>query len=248
LKSGAVVCWGDNFGGALGQDQATISSSAAPVAVPGVNGAIDVTMSGDATSACATLTDHSLVCWGGGVVPPVAIGGVSNVAKVGLGEQFSCARQANNKILCWGKNNLGQCGSGVTAPAIVATPTDTMVGGFDIVAGRQHACTRDAANGVVCWGDVSFGQQGPGAVAPGPTFLSLQATMLGHGRYHTCARLTDGTVSCWGMISSTQPPTLIPGLMNPIQLSGGSDYHCALATPTVVTCWGQNATPVPVKW
>lgn len=264
LGDGSVVCWGNNLANQLGQDAATLPGSLTPVPVPGISTAINVAMSGDASSACATLSDHTLVCWGGNVVPPAPISGVSNVTKVALGEGFACARQVNNKVFCWGNNNLGQCGTGATTPQTISTPTEVNVGAgaYDIVAGRSHACVSTPSTAVICWGDDLQGQLGPGATTPGPYFVpNVHVSIIGRGRYHTCGREANGDVTCWGTVQGKFGPTIQPGVAGPILLAGGNDFDCALTAPTVVTCWGNNfygtlgqgdtiaySTPVPVKW
>ena len=60
-NSGQIACWGDNDYKQLGDNDTTNDSTSAKT-IPGVSGAIGLTMG--TASACAVLADRTLKCWG----------------------------------------------------------------------------------------------------------------------------------------------------------------------------------------
>ncbi len=103
LSDGAVKCWGDNGGGAVGTGSASPPVTT-PVTVLNVASAVSV-FPGNAT--CALLSDKSLSCWGGigaNLIPHsmYGSGGVSNVSIGSTG--IKCIQQPAGNVQCWGGN------------------------------------------------------------------------------------------------------------------------------------------------
>lgn len=117
----ALLCWGDNAEGQLGNG--TKRSSATPVAVSGLGAGV-LSVTAGATHTCAVLTDHTAKCWGlndfgalgtGNYKPsttPLAVRGLTEAAGFGLGDEFTCASTAAGTVKCWGDNGLGELGIG----------------------------------------------------------------------------------------------------------------------------------------
>jgi alpha-tubulin suppressor-like RCC1 family protein len=132
LAGGVVRCWGSNSTGQLGDGSTT--NAPAPVTVTGLTGVGQLAIEGDGLSAttCARLLDGSARCWGAnhrGQVgdgtkvqrnTPVAVqapgggGALAGVAHIAVGGVHACAVIAGGggKIVCWGRNALGQLGDG----------------------------------------------------------------------------------------------------------------------------------------
>ncbi len=237
LSSGAVVCWGNNTSGRLGDG--TLTSSSTPVTVKAVGGASDLAgvtaISVGYQHSCALLISGAVNCWGGNAnsqlgdgtasdsLTPVAVKAVggsdvlSGVISIGAGYQHSCALLAGGTIDCWGNNANGQLGDGTTT--VRQTPV--------------------AVTGVGGGGGLSG------------------VSSLGVGYQHTCALLSGGTVDCWGSsangqlgdgaISDRTTPVKVKGLGGTGDLSGvsaispGYQHTCALITGGTVDCWGSNA-------
>jgi alpha-tubulin suppressor-like RCC1 family protein len=93
--------------------------------VPYLTGAVHIAAS--AAHVCAIILDGTVWCWGqdnngtvsvkteGIYVPrPVWVRGVEDAVEIAAGSAHVCAKQRDRQVLCWGKNDEGQLGIGVT--------------------------------------------------------------------------------------------------------------------------------------
>ncbi len=133
-KTGGVLCWGANEHGQLGNGSPS-PSSATPVVVAGVSGAVAV--SAGKNHSCATFGNGTVSCWGGGgngqigdgktraeadaQATPVAATGVGGAVGVGAGGAHSCAPTGSNQIFCWGANDRGQLANAKTGNVLAPT-------------------------------------------------------------------------------------------------------------------------------
>ena len=137
------------------------------------------------------------------------------------GWYHTCAITTDDKIRCWGRNNVGQLGQGNLVqigddelPSILP-PVD--IGGskpLTLVAGEYHTCALLEGGKVRCWGRSNVGQLGlasinsigdneqPWSVAEVPIGGTVES--LAAGRDHTCAVLAGGKLRCWGGGASGQ--------------------------------------------
>jgi|GEM_PF-2643983 len=120
--SGAVVGWGRNPHGLLGDGTSAVRTT--PVAVGGIAGAVDLAAAGDHT--CVVLSNGHVACWGenengqlgdgsyggAGSLAPVEVGGVVTAVEVVAGSGHSCALLSDGQLVCWGDNFAGQLGRG----------------------------------------------------------------------------------------------------------------------------------------
>ena len=172
---GAVLCWGANWYGQLGND--STNEAWTPTPVVGLGSGVTAIASGwDHT--CALTAAGALVCWGSnwfgalgdGTITdrwtPTPVAGLeSGVVSVAAGTYHTCALTTAGGVLCWGA--LGYAGFGdMPVPDLTPTP----VSGFDtgvagIAAGSYHACLLTTAGGAACWGYNGEGQIGDGTTA-----------------------------------------------------------------------------------
>jgi alpha-tubulin suppressor-like RCC1 family protein len=148
-----VYCWGAGYSGQLGNGSTgnllkptgDIKNSGA------LNGKITISITGGRDFTCAIASDSGVYCWGlndygqlgdntvghpaNDKSVPVKIydtGTLANKTPVmlGGGAETACAIAYNNQAYCWGKDNRGQLGDGVTPPptyverpvGVLATP------------------------------------------------------------------------------------------------------------------------------
>jgi hypothetical protein len=261
-RAGTVACWGNNYGGQLGNG--TNVSSDVPLLVDGLS---NVTSLGAGSShTCASKADGSVVCWGwnddgqlgNGTTTtsytPVQVAGLSGVVQLEAGWNSTCARKNDGTVVCWGSNFYKQLGFessygvSTTAPTMPAGVTDAV----DIGGGDHDLCACKTDGTVTCWGEknepltvdnASTRKQRPFTV---PNLNS--AVQVTGGANHHCARDREGRVYCWGMNSegelgnragsTTYTPTLVRDLPAIVDLDAGYRHTCAIAADGSVYCWG----------
>ncbi len=127
LANGDLECWGGNAYGQLG-DGAT-ANRLVPTQVKGL--ATGVTSISMGTQHSCAIVNGGMKCWGDnrkgqlGIGPqrstfstPQDVNGLSNNIKIISATNFhSCAVNAFGRMQCWGQNNKGQLGIGVTTPS-----------------------------------------------------------------------------------------------------------------------------------
>ncbi len=222
VGNGDVQCWGRNRYRELGSTTSQ-ETNGTPIAVPGLAGVKHVSAGWYHT--CAVASSGLLTCWGANdsgqaghasnsqpvagcstCVGPDSVAGIANVDVVASGNDFTCAR-AGAVITCFGRNEVGQLGNGMTA---ASSPTATTVMGLSdpgfLALGSRHACVARTSGRVSCWGGGSDGSLGSGAgdgggsASPVPvTVLSLtNAAAVAAGAEHSCAVTASNEVYCWG--------------------------------------------------
>jgi alpha-tubulin suppressor-like RCC1 family protein len=138
-SSGAVMCWGWNEYGQLGNN--TTNSSSVPVSVTGLAPSIAVATGG--THTCALAKGGAISCWGDDQTGqlgdndcidsnvPVAVqqmgedGGLDpapNAVALAAGTGHTCALLDGGAALCWGWNVSGQVGNDTGADSETAVP------------------------------------------------------------------------------------------------------------------------------
>ena len=267
VATGAVRCWGANGAGQLGDGTTTTSSVAMPVS--GITKAQAIASDGD-HSFCALLTTGAVDCWGAngsgelgnGTTTsssvPVAVTGITTAAAVTSdGSGSYCSVLVSGSVECWGANESGQLGNGMTT----ASPTPVAVVGITNAAGLASDgdatfCAVLSAGAVDCWGKNTFGQLGDGAPAgsavPVPASgITNAAGISSDGADSFCATLTTGAVECWGAnfagelgngttVKSTVP-VAVTGMATAQSVSDdGNESYCAVLASGAVECWGSN--------
>lgn len=220
-SAGAVLCWGDDFYGQLGNGPALASFT--PVAVSGLSSGVTAIAAGGLHS-CAVKSAGGVVCWGQndmgqlgngtksfGEEAPVAVSGLtSGVTAIDGGGYHTCAI-VNGGARCWGDNYYGQVGDGTrglgnerTTPVAVS---GVSTGVTSISAGGEHTCAL-VAEGAKCWGANFSHQLGAGTDATWQLTtvrqLGTGAGALSSNAWHGCAimkktlEFPQGSTIMWG--------------------------------------------------
>jgi len=129
---------------------------------------------------------------------------------VDTGTEFTCARNEDSTISCWGLNDKGQFGNGNSQNSDHPVPgalnsTGGSLTFADMATGSTHACAYNSAGRLYCWGLDEEGQQGDGPIG-GPattnffaSFVLNGAQSVNLGHQHSCAVMNlTKTATCWG--------------------------------------------------
>ena len=218
---GAVLCWGFNAYGQLGDG--TQADRSTPGAVSGLaSGVASVTAGGGHTCALMDAAHGGgVLCWGrddegqlgdgtrtNRSLPGAASGlpaGEGAVTAIAAGQHHTCAVLGaghGGGLRCWGWNTSGQLGNGTTTNR----STPVVVGGLPIgggavaaiATGDLHSCAViDAAGGGArCWGSNAYGRLGDGTTTDRFAPVAVSGLPAGvaavtAGVDHSCA-LTAG--------------------------------------------------------
>jgi alpha-tubulin suppressor-like RCC1 family protein len=267
-SAGAMLCWGYNEDGELGNG--STSDSAVPVPVSGLSAGVAQMSLGNFHS-CALLASGAVRCWGynsegqlgnGGSVgsaTPVAVTGLaSGVRAIAAGSAHTCALMASGgQVMCWGYNGAGQFGNGTQSGSRTPVAATGLTGPLaSLTAGNLHTCGLDAAGRALCWGSNIAFQLGNGqaigiSTPTAVTGLTSGVAAITVGGAHACALTEAGRVLCWGYDalgqlgdggfggSSSLPVPM--GLSSGVAaISAGSYHTCALTSAGTVYCWGGN--------
>ncbi len=231
LLDGAVDCWGWNFDGQLGY---IYDDSSIPVPISGITDAASASIGYE--HICASLSGGTVDCWGDNGYgqlgdgetdhgygldgsgedfspTPVTVSNITNATAVSAGIFHTCALLSGGAVDCWGRNDNGQLGDGVSDHGhradyfghdVSATPVQVkgVTNATQVSVGGDDTCALLSNHTVECWGANGNGQLGDGTQNDSPTPVQVSgitnATAVSVGDSHTCAVLSDGTVDCWG--------------------------------------------------
>lgn len=225
LEGGALVCWGSNTYGELGDGTGLDRHSPSSV-VGSESGVTSVSAGGWFT--CDTSAGGTPRCWGEddwgelgngkltskNCTPPychpfdrpqVIVGLDAGVTTVQTGSSHACARLESGAVHCWGRNYFGEVGMPRSTSNYSSTPVMAMVSGAQSLAvGWANACVLTMGGGVQCWGFNGYGGLGNGTTDHSSTpvdVVGLSSGVLGlwggsQGDVH-CATTASG-LSCWG--------------------------------------------------
>ncbi len=193
LDNGTVKCWGNGYGGKLGQgstahlgDEPGEMAALAPIDLGAGRTATAITAS--LSHTCAILDNGTVKCWGFGTsgnlgqdstadigdqpgematLAPVNLGAGRTAVGISAGGSFTCALLDNATVKCWGSGANGNLGQDSTATLGDQPGEMAALNPVDLGAGRT-------------------------------------ATAVTTGSNQACARLDDDTTKCWGRNAAGQ--------------------------------------------
>jgi alpha-tubulin suppressor-like RCC1 family protein len=264
--NGAGFCWGNNFGGQLGNAAAT-GPHTGPMPVSGGYTFSQISV-GDFMT-CGLATTGLVYCWGdplngvfgngtapGGstVMTPIQAASGRTFSQISVGS--SPCGISSGVTYCWGHNGVGELGTGDTvshwSPVAVSVPSG--VSFATVVSGGNSSCGLTPAGAAYCWGDNYNGSLGVGSgstaysllpvpVVGGHVFAALSASTTG-----MCGLTTAGKAYCWGSGVSGNgtsgkeyaPTAVNQGGLAFTQISANGQHACALTGGGAAYCWGDN--------
>lgn len=269
VRQGQAFSWGDNRSGQLGNG-AWGDVVTSPQAILGAFSPILALAGGDRHSL-ALLGNGTVWAWGdnldgqlgiessGEIEPfpfPVAVHGLTTVAAIAAGGNFSLALTKDGTVYTWGRGDFsGEQGTGSTGNVAAATTLGFAGPVVAIAAGHGHGLAALEDGSVQSWGNNSHGQLGDNTrqirlapiTVPGLKNISVVAA----GMAHSLALDAQGTVWAWGsnengQLGSTTPgvdamvPVKIP-LPEPIvRIASGGRHNLALGASGRLYGWGGN--------
>jgi hypothetical protein len=137
---------------------------------------------------------------------------------VAAGNGFTCVRDEQGKLFCWGANAQGQLGNGtkVNSSVPVAVSTATVLANkrlLEVSAGQYHSCGVDSDGLAYCWGSNGSGRLGDGTGVDSTTPVAVSTSGALSGRkvtdiaadvQNTCTADSAGRVACWGYNGNQQ--------------------------------------------
>jgi len=217
--AGAVVCWGSNSDGQLGDG--TQTDRHVPVQVSALTSGVKAVSAGGFYS-CAITAAGAVECWGdnlfGGLgdgtteprsTPVQVIGLTSGVKAIATSSDATCAITSAGAVKCWGWNESGQLGNGTKTDSAVPVPVVGLSKGVKAIAGGESFfCAITSAGAVKCWGSSFAGQLGNGSRGDRSTpvqvkGLTKKVRAIATGTFHACAVTHSGAAKCWGSNGQT---------------------------------------------
>ncbi|MDB4957530.1 MAG: repeat-containing protein [Myxococcales bacterium] len=221
--SGAVMCWGSNLVGQLGNGGAPDPTKRVPIEIHGQDVKLPPIPNG--------FSDQ-----------PVAVKGLSDATAIVAGKSHVCALRKAGTVACWGSDSGGQLGDGHHEDdAARDHPVDLAeLAGVTAIAAAGTATCAITANKVWCWGALHpDGDVVTSSTPVWPTPKEIAgvdgALEIAMTSDKACAR-TAGDVLCWdhsGTASSL-------GLKGILQLAAGPTHMCARIAGGHVICWGNS--------
>ncbi len=173
-----------------------------------------------------------------------------------LGTSHTCVILGDGRLKCWGDNQRGQLGLGLTKDGIGALANEmganlpaVFDGGVSGVAtGSLHTCAlKDGA--LYCWGDNAEAQLGPGSVSDmerSPVLVPIEdVEFVSAAGDYTAVKLGSGEVAVWGGGSET--PRTVAFSDEATLIDCGESRVCALLESHSVECWELGSATTPYR-
>lgn len=272
LADGTARCWGRNDRAQIGDG--TNITAQSPTTATGVTGVVEVLAARG--FSCARRMDGSVTCWGENdegelgdgtfMAHPTAATTVVDLpgapTRLSVGGSHACATFAGGAARCWGSNDYGELGDGMTMPRNrpIAPPVTDVAqmapGSYNqppFVGAQTCALKTDGT--IWCWGSNDFGQLGNGTMTASPTPVQVMGVTDGveltMGRWHGCVRRASGAVACWGRnndgavgdgtMMTRSAPVAVTLPRPALHIEAGGFHTCALLDDQSIRCWGRNA-------
>ena len=189
---GAVLAWGDNAGGTLGNGTTNPSLLPAFVSALGPGSGV-IALAPSAPFALALKGDGTVLAWGGNVLgnlgdgtfmgrlTPVVVSGLgagSGVIAIAVGLSHSVALKSDGSVWTWGSNNNSNLGNpGVVGPSNVPVPVSGLGSGSGVVAiaaGGNFTLALNSDGTIWVWGTNGNGQLGIGNTTNQPVPVQVK--------------------------------------------------------------------------
>ena len=162
-NAGAVLCWGGNNLGQLGDG--TTTDRPTPGAVTGLGSGVAAVAATGGGHTCVLMNSGTVRCWGWNdwgqlgdgtttnALTPVVVSDLgSSVAAVSAGWRHSCARTSAGAAYCWGMNWDDRLGDGGLVYQNLVPVAGLGSNVAKIAAGGSQTCAVTSGGALLCWG------------------------------------------------------------------------------------------------
>lgn len=267
LQFSAILCWGYNANGQLG-DNSVITKSQ-PVGVTGMgSSSFTVVASGTSDFSLALRLDGTLYSWGNGAngrlasgattprSSPVAISGSVSFLFVSGYSAGGNAISSEGKLYGWGQNSKGEVGDNSTTQRTTATLANSSTDWFKTAGGLNHVVGLRTNGNMYTWGLNDSGQLGDNGIVAKSTPTLVVSDKI----FIDCAAANntswaldrDGNLYGWGSnaygqigdgtIVDKSTPTLVLGGLKFKKVRAGDNCVAALDRDGNLYAWGSGAT------
>lgn len=267
---GAVLAWGGNAAGMLGNGTTDPNLLPAPVSGLGPGSGV-VALAPSSVFGLALKSDGTVLGWGANALgqlgdgtflnrlTPVTSPTLANVVAIAAGLSHGVALKADGSVWAWGSNNNSNLGNlSVVGASNVPVPVANLGAGSGVVAltaGANFTLALKSDGTVWGWGNNNNGQLGIGNTVAQPVPVAVKgsggagvlsdvvavAAPPAAGGVFALARLADGTVWAWGNNASGQlGDGSIVTRMTPVQVKGIGGAGVLGAVVSVAAGGGAN--------
>lgn len=209
LPGGAVLAWGYNCSGQLGDG--TPNNSEVPVSVVNLNNVNITAVACGLLHSMARSSDGSVYAWGsndvgqlgfdpaiyGGSHKPLKIASLKDITAIAAGYHFSMALSSAGNVYAWGQTGLLD-NEGHNHNSHIPLRANLPERATAIACGVRH-CLALLSNGNVCaWGMNDYGQLGVG----GPGTICSQCPLPVFGLYSVSA-ISAGSIHSLAIVNSS---------------------------------------------
>jgi alpha-tubulin suppressor-like RCC1 family protein len=222
---GAMLAWGNNTSGELGDGSVTLRVTPVPVSGLAAGSGV-IAAAGGNSHSFALKQDGALLAWGannagqlgkgtfdGQAQPIEGLADIDAIA-AGIGGSHSLAHKSDGTVLAWGLNLNGQLGDGTTSSKMAPVQVSGLGIGSGVVAvaaGNAHSLALKADGTVLAWGSNTNGQLGDGTTSQKTTPVQVMGLgvnsgimAIAAGNSFSVALGSDGSVWTWGQNTNGQ--------------------------------------------
>jgi alpha-tubulin suppressor-like RCC1 family protein len=227
LDDGSMYCWGNRNYGNMGTGSPSNNVGInTPESVELPSGKEVSLMAVGYYHSCAVMTDDTLWCWGKNANGEIGDGTFvqrnlpvqidvqyySPIVALSTGDESTCSLHDDGTLNCWGRNDLGQVGDGLSNDQSSPT-TIQLEGGKDatwISLGNDYSCATASDGSAQCWGANDYGKLGDGSTeqrsSAGRIDMDLPSTASVLTYLEGEITQNENYVSGWNYTFSVSPP------------------------------------------